>query len=227
LKLNATNQASFFVFYSFNGNKLHTGKSEVYPLKLSDFVEGQKKITKPIVKKGVADDKVNSKHANDVGMPMAHKKQVRYITSPNQPQASNTGTVMIITFAIMACVAFAIYFILRKKCRTVKKAVREVEKSPSPAKGNKDDSSSAIKPPSAIRRSGKKEAKAAADLESSTRQQLNNPDHTGLDDVELGEFESGNFASNQPMGGKKAIRLESIKFAMKDNVDESIEDGVA
>lgn len=40
LKLNATKQASFFVFYSFNGNKLHTGKSEIYPLNLTDFVEG-------------------------------------------------------------------------------------------------------------------------------------------------------------------------------------------
>lgn len=60
---------------------------------------------------------------------------------------------------------------------------------------------SAIKPPQAVRRSNKKEAKAPVDLESSTRQQLNNPDRTGLDEVELGDFESGVYSSNQPMAG--------------------------
>jgi len=67
------------------------------------------------------------------------------------------------------------------------------------------------------------------DLESSTRQQLNNPDNTGLNEVELGDFESGVYQSNthlygsdSSVGDKQAIHMEAIKFSIKD--EESITD---
>jgi hypothetical protein len=69
----------------------------------------------------------------------------------------------------MAVVGLGIYFILRKKCRTRKETIRDIEKSPSPVKEKEENSMSAIKAPTAVRRSAAKKEDKNIDLESSTR----------------------------------------------------------
>jgi len=124
---------------------------------------------------------------------------------------------MIITFAIMAFIGLVICFVLKRKCRTKKEIIKELEKSPSPAKAKEEleNSSSAIKPRKVIRSASKKEQQESVDLESSTRQQLNGPDRTGMNEVELGDFESGVYQSNTNLydsSDKQAINIEAIKF---------------